>query len=80
MIMFQIPLPKVTAPSFTPTEMAILLDEVAHHKDNFFSSFRSTVSNTVLPDWAGCRPIGLLLIGLDRRITHWAGRQNLGCF
>ncbi len=29
---------------------------------------------------AGCRPIGLLLIGLDRRITHWAGRPNLGCF
>ncbi len=39
MIMFQIPLPKVTAPSFTPTEMAILLDEVAHHKDNFFQVF-----------------------------------------
>ncbi len=24
--------------------------------------------------------IGLLLIGLDRRITHWAGRQNLLLF
>ncbi len=35
--------------------------------------------SAVLPDWAGCRPIGLLLIGLDRRITHWAGRQNLSC-
>ncbi len=37
-------------------------------------------AGSVLPDWAGCRTIGLLLIGLDRRITHWAGRQNLGCF
>ncbi len=27
-----------------------------------------------------CCPIGLFLIGLDRRITHWAGRPNLGCF
>ncbi len=35
---------------------------------------------TVLPDWSGCRPIGLLLIGLDRRITRWAGRPKLGCF
>ncbi len=34
----------------------------------------------VLPDWADCLPIGLLLIDLDRRLTHWAGRQNLGCF
>ncbi len=34
---------------------------------------------SVLPDWVGC-PIGLLLIGLDRRITHWAGRQNFSCF
>ncbi len=32
----------------------------------------SNILYTVLPDWAGCRPIGLLLIGLDRRITHWA--------
>ncbi len=27
-------------------------------------------SGTVLPDWAGFCSIGLLLIGLDRRITH----------
>ncbi len=35
---------------------------------------------SVLPDWEGCCPLGLLLIGLDRRLTHWAGRPNLGCF
>ncbi len=34
----------------------------------------------MLPDWVGCLPIGLLWIGLDRKITHWVGRQNLGCF
>ncbi len=38
------------------------------------------IPQEVLPDWVGCRPNGILLIGLDRRITHWAGRPNLGCF
>ncbi len=54
-------------------------------KLQYFDWLRATARFTitkraVLPDWAGCRPIGLLLIGLDRRITHWAGRPNLGCF
>jgi len=38
------------APSFNPTEMGILLDKVALHKDVLFSSFRTTVSNKMKKD------------------------------
>ncbi|XP_048840396.1 myb-related transcription factor, partner of profilin-like isoform X2 [Brienomyrus brachyistius] len=36
---------KKRAPSFTATEMEILLEEVALHRDTLLSSFRSTMSN-----------------------------------
>lgn len=36
---------KKRAPNFTSAEMAILLDEVRHHKGVLFHSFRTTVSN-----------------------------------
>lgn len=41
---------KRRAPSFNPTEMAILLDDVALHKDVLFLSFQTTVSNKTKKD------------------------------
>ena len=35
---------------------------------------------SVLPDWAGARPIGLLLTSSGGRKTPSAGIYNLGCF